>query len=114
MIPTADRATGNLPPGSHEATWDEFVACYGHTPHRLTLLAGLKAALDALRRAGCKRAYVDGSFVTVKDVPNDFDVCWETEGVDFDLLEQVQPVLLDWTNRRAAQKGAVRRRALHR
>ena len=26
-------------------------------------------------------------------------------GVDFDLLDQLEPVLLDWSNRRAAQKS---------
>jgi hypothetical protein len=65
----------------------------------------LKAALDTLRRAGCQRAYVDGSFVTTKKFPNDFDACWEMAGVDFDLLDRIDPVLLDWRNRRAAQKA---------
>jgi hypothetical protein len=49
--------------------------------------------------------YVDGSFVTAKDVPADFDACWEMAGVDFDLLDQLAPALLDWTQRRAAQKA---------
>jgi len=44
-------------------------------------------ALRLLREAGCGRAYVDGSFVTAKEVPGDFDGCWEAEGVDFDLLD---------------------------
>ena len=78
---------------------------YGYTTHRLVLLAGLKEALDTLRQAGCERAYIDGSFVTTKAVPNDFDVCWEMATVDFDLLDRVDPVLLDWSGRRAAQKG---------
>jgi hypothetical protein len=68
-------------------------------------LAGFKAALDTLRQAGCERAYVDGSFVTNKAVPNDFDACWEMVGVDFDLLDRLDSVLLDWSNRRAAQKA---------
>lgn len=80
----------------------------GYTPHRLALLSGLKAALDTLRRAGCKRVYVDGSFVTSKGVPNDFDACWEIDGVDFDLLEERDPALLDWGNRRAAQRARFR------
>jgi hypothetical protein len=101
MMPPFD-AIGNLPPGIHEATWDEFVARYGATPHRLTLLAGLKAALDALRAAGCRRAYIDGSFVTTKVTPGDFDGCWEVGGVDPDLLD---PVLLVFANQRAAQKA---------
>jgi hypothetical protein len=81
------------------------VARFGTTPRRLGLLAGLKAALDALRAAGCHRAYVDGSLVTRKVVPNDIDACWEMAGVDFDRLDEIEPVLLDWRNRRAAQKA---------
>jgi hypothetical protein len=89
----------------HEAAWNEIVARYGYTPHRLALLAGLKAALDILRQVDCARAHLDGSFVAAKEAPNDFDACWEMAGVDFDLLEHLEPVLLDWSNRRAAQKA---------
>jgi hypothetical protein len=89
----------------HEVTWSQVVSRYGYTPHRLTLLAGLKAALDTLRQAGCARAYLNGSFVTIKEVPNDFDACWEMAGVDFDLLDRLDPILLDWRDRRAAQKA---------
>ncbi|HEV8634428.1 MAG TPA: hypothetical protein VG370_09365 [Chloroflexota bacterium] len=101
MIPPFD-AAGNLPPGVHEATWDEFVARFGTTPRRLALLAGLKAALDALRAAGCRRAYVDGSFVTAKPDPGDFDGCWETGGVDPALLD---PVLTTFDPGRRTQKA---------
>ncbi|HEV8633657.1 MAG TPA: hypothetical protein VG370_05360 [Chloroflexota bacterium] len=101
MIPPFDPATGLLPPGVHEATWEELVARFGGTPHRLVLLAGLKAALDALRAAGCRRAYVNGSFVTAKQMPGDFDGCWEVEGVD---LSRLDPVLMTFANLRAAQK----------
>jgi DNA-binding Xre family transcriptional regulator len=102
MIPAFDGIQGNLPPGIHEATWDEITARFGRTAHRRRLLAGLRQALEALRRAGCRRAYIDGSFVTAKRVPGDFDGCWDAEGVDPDLLD---PVLLDFTSFRAAQKG---------
>ena len=102
MIPPFDPVTGNLPPGIHVADWAEFTARFDTTPHRLRLLAGLKAALDALRIAGCHRAYIDGSFVTAKQVPGDFDGCWDVHGVDPLLLD---PVLLSFANRRAAQKA---------
>ncbi len=105
MVPPFDLTRGNLPPGVHEATWGEIMARYGHSPWRLTLLAGLKAALDTLRQAGCGRVYLDGSFVTAKEMPNDFDACWEMAGMDFGLVERLDPVLLDWSNRRAAQKA---------
>lgn len=96
---------GNLPPGVHEATWEEIVARFGSTASRRELLAGLEEALGTLRSAGCRRAYLDGSFVTAKDEPADFDACWEVAGVDPDLLD---PVLLTFGNARAAQKERFR------
>lgn len=44
----------------------------------------------------------DGSFVTAKDEPGDFDACWDTAGVDLDRLD---PVMLDLSNHRVAQKA---------
>lgn len=45
-------------------------------------------------------AYLDGSFVTAKELPGDFDACWEIAGVDPDRLDRE---LLDFSDRRAAQ-----------
>src|SRR5919204_935850 len=102
MIPPFEPSTGLLPAGLHEATWEELVARFGTTPRRLALLAGLKAALDGLRAAGCRRAYVDGSFVTTKPDPGDFDGCWETDGVD---PARLDPVLMTFDRGRRAQKA---------
>lgn len=66
------------------------------------LLDGLYRALQALRAAGCERVYIDGSFVTAKAMPGDFDGCWEAQGVDASALD---PVLLDFTAQRTAQKA---------
>lgn len=101
MIPSFE-GSGNLPPGIHEATWHEFAERFGTTPRRRELLDGLRRALDSLRRAGCRRAYVDGSFVTAKEHPSDFDACWEESNVDPLLLD---PTLLDFSDRRCAQKS---------
>jgi hypothetical protein len=54
-----------------------------------------------LARAGCARLYVDGSCVTAKEIPGDFDACWDEEGVARGLLD---PVILDLSNRRRAQQ----------
>lgn len=102
MIPGFNETSGNLPPGIHEATWEEMVTRYGTTPRRLYLLAGLKQALEALKVAGCRRVYIDGSFVTAKDDPADFDACWDVAAVNAEALD---PVLLDFRARRAAQKA---------
>ena len=101
MIPLFD-STGNLPPGVHWATWPEVVDRFGTTRYRQRLLAGLKAALEALRAAGCRTVYIDGSFITAKEVPNDFDGCWDIDGVDPALLD---PILLTFDHGRAAQKA---------
>jgi len=102
MIPPVDPATGNLPPGVHDSTWEDVVARYGYNAHRLRLLAGMFLALDALRSAGCRRAYIDGSFVGAKEEPADFDGCWELDGVD---LGELDPVLQTFADRRRAQKA---------
>jgi hypothetical protein len=100
-IPAVDPGTGTLPLGVHDASWDEVVAVFGSNPHRAALLGGLQRALDNLRQAGCGRVYLNGSFVTAKDEPADFDGCWEAYGVDPTALD---PTLLDFSNGRAAQK----------
>ncbi len=96
---------GDLPPGIHWSEWKEFENRFGINPHRRKLLKGLKAAIASLRKAGCPAIYIDGSFVTSKELPNDFDGCWSIEGVDAELLD---PVLLDFSNGRAAQKEKYR------
>ena len=102
VIPPFDPETGNLPPGVHEATWGELVARYGYNAHRRKLLVRLKAALDALHVAGCRRVYIDGSFVTNKAEPADFDACWEWPGVAPGLLD---PILLAFDLGRAEGYG---------
>ncbi len=94
--------TGLLPPGIHEAEWEEFRARFGGTPHRQRLLAGLEEALFLLAQAGCAAAYVDGSFVTAKERPSDFDACWDVTGVR---IPDLDPVLMTFANGRAAQKA---------
>ncbi len=51
--------------------------------------------------AGCKELLLDGSFVTAKALPGDYDATWETMGVD---LNRLDPVLLDLRHPRAAMK----------
>jgi hypothetical protein len=66
------------------------------------LLPGLLEAARILANAGCRALYIDGSFVTAKTFPGDFDACWERAGVNPHLLD---PVLLNFANKRAAQKA---------
>ena len=81
MIPQFD-ARGLLPAGVHLASWGEVAERFGGNLWRERLMAGLRYALDDLKRAGCHRVYIDGSFVTSKEFPNDFNACWEEVGVE--------------------------------
>ena len=105
MIPAFQR-NGLLPEGEHLCKWPEFALRFGGTPdngRRRNLLLGLARMLFLLRDAGCRIALVDGSFVTRERWPKDFDVCYEEEGLDSELLPAV---LKDVSLGRAAQKAA--------
>ena len=65
-------------------------------------MTGLRSALDNLKGAGCRTVYINGSFVTSKGLPNDYDACWEEAGVDPEALD---PVLLTFDPGRATQKA---------
>jgi hypothetical protein len=102
VIPPFRKITGALPPGIHEATWQEFTLRFGYNRPRRRLIIGLEQVLQDLRLAGCRRVYIDGSFVMDKPQPEDFDCCWEVEGVDRSLLP---PDLLDIRYPRKAPKA---------
>lgn len=100
MIPKFD-SRGLLPKGIYRSDWQEIVKRFGGNRQRRRLLRGLKEALDFLREAGCRRVFLDGSFVTDKESPDDVDVCWDVDGVDPMLLDSV---FFDFADGRAAQK----------
>jgi len=60
--------------------------------------------LLSLKDAGCGRVFLDGSFVTSKVNPEDYDGCWDRAGMDLSNLLKRDPVLLDFRNKRFAQK----------
>lgn len=103
-IPSFDE-NGNLPPGVHWATWDEFTQRFGATLRRSRMIEGLKQAMEELKASGCRTIYVNGSFVTDKLNPGDFDACWDSATVDFRLLRMIAPTLLDMNDKRRAQKA---------
>lgn len=73
---------GLLIPGIFEMNWEQLESEYSFSSKRVHLLTGLKRALLHLKSAGCEAVYIDGSFVTRKVEPNDYDACWDTQGVD--------------------------------
>ncbi len=104
-IPPLDPETGLLPPGEHGAAWDEIESRFGWSLRRRQLLDGLAEGLALVAGAGCTRVWLNGSFVTAKDEPGDFDCVWSTAGVDRDRLANSAPELLDLSDHQAAQKA---------
>ncbi|MGB3241152.1 MAG: hypothetical protein WBB29_22900 [Geitlerinemataceae cyanobacterium] len=104
MIPEFDE-NGNLPPGVHFCEWEDFLERFGTNFTRQRMIGGLELAMTQLKAAGCRTIYIDGSFVTEKTRPGDFDVCWEDNGVDLDYLKSMAPTLYNFALRRAEQKS---------
>jgi len=90
-----------LPPGIHDATLIEVENRFATNSVRRHLFDGFKRGVMVLTRAGCKTIYLDGSFVTAKESPRDFDACWDPTGVDPGKLD---PIFLDFSNGRKNQK----------
>ena len=103
-IPPFDPATGLLPAGEHVAGWDEVQDWFGWNVWRRQLLDGLAEGLAILAAAHCSRVWLNGSFVTTKEVPGDFDCVWSPIGVDRARITALAPEILDLSNHRAAQK----------
>jgi len=92
---------GNLVPGIHWSNWKEFSSRFGINEQRRRQLSGMKIAIQNLIDAGCKTVYVDGSFVTEKEFPNDYDALWAPDDVDVEILDSV---FLDFDDERMLQK----------
>lgn len=75
--------SGDLPPGIHILTIAEVETIFGQSNDRRRLLMkGLKEAMQLLKVAHVSKVFVDGSFTTDKEEPNDIDGCWSSVGVD--------------------------------
>lgn len=77
MIPEFNE-DGCLPPGIYEASFEEVKARFGFSGKRKKLLQGMADLLNQCRMLHCDILYVDGSFVTAKLSPGDYDACWDT------------------------------------
>lgn len=106
MIPDLTPLLGSpwevLPPGIHTATLHEVEGAFAYNPWRRALYAGLIDASVSLARAGCATVVLDGSYVSSKPLPRDYDACWDPAGMNFSLLDAV---FRDFRNGRANQKA---------
>lgn len=103
VIPEFDD-NGNLPLGIHFCDWEEFKEKFGYNFNRERMINGLELVIALLKTAGCRTIYVDGSFISSKEKPGDFDACWDEVGVDMTSLKSIAPTLYNFTLQRVEQK----------
>ncbi|MFF3102620.1 DUF6932 family protein [Viridibacillus arvi] len=72
----------NLPPGIHLTTWEEFKARYGINYKRNLQLDGLERAIGQFKNAGGTKIFIDGSFVTEKKNPGDYDALYDLDEIN--------------------------------
>jgi len=90
-----------LPPGVHDATMEEVETRFAVSDHRKRVFSGFRNGVTGLCKAGCRRIFLNGSFITEKPIPADFDACWDDNGVDVATLD---PVFRDFSDGRKNQK----------
>lgn len=98
------QSNGCLVPGIQEMDWQSFVDEFGFNDHRKKLITGLELALSHLKACGCKAVYIDGSFVSRKEKPADYDVCYDISGMSMAYLKARYPKLVDFSKGRINQK----------
>lgn len=91
-----------LSPGVHNATLEEIEQRFAITERRMKLFKGFEKGVKSLKKAGCKVVLLDGSFISNKTIPGDFDALWDPIGVD---LKMIDPVLREFSNGRKKQKS---------
>jgi|tagenome__1003787_1003787.scaffolds.fasta_scaffold20354468_2 hypothetical protein len=105
MIPHLVTIVGSpwdlLPPGVYPTTFSEVEARFSYNARRRALYAGLLDAAVHLAQVGCQTIILDGSYVSGKPLPGDYDACWHPDGIDFSKLDTV---FGDFDNGRANQK----------
>ncbi|MFJ8626256.1 DUF6932 family protein [Kitasatospora sp. NPDC093550] len=68
--------SGLLPPGDHEASWNELDRAFGTNFKRKDLMVNLHHTVKSLVDLGVTEIYIDGSFVTAKERPRDVEVIY--------------------------------------
>ena len=81
LVELTDAPWNILPEGIHSATLEETRDRFAINDLRRTLFGGFLEAVMKLAVARCALVFLNGSYVTEKPYPNDYDVCWNPNGV---------------------------------
>lgn len=96
--------TGELPPGQHQTTLTEIGERYATNPTRQHQFEGLTRAAHALAQAGATTLWINGSYITTKGEPGDYDATFDAQHINWTTLGLNNPELMDFDNPRTTQK----------
>jgi hypothetical protein len=87
------RKNGCLAEGIHEMSWDEVSKTFDFSLKRKELLAKLREVVVLLKAYGCTCLYLDGSIITDKLSPGDWDACYDAPIGLLNELRKQDPIL---------------------
>lgn len=97
-----DSRSGYLPEGVHGMTLADVERYFAWNARRRFLFSGLSRAIKVLQSAGCRSVILDGSFVTAKEEPGDWDAAFDPVGV---IPGRLDPILLKHYDGRRAMRA---------
>jgi hypothetical protein len=92
-----------LPPGVYDATMEEVYNRYAINERRRELFQGFNEAAENIFGAGSPQIYLDGSYISAKPEPGDYDALWDRRFVDPTLLDPLFIQLTMGTDRQKAK-----------
>jgi len=73
----------------------EFVEFFGYNSEREIKIINLVTIANKLKQIGCRVMYIFGSFATIKEFPNDIDVCFDVSNIEEEIVERNYANLFD-------------------
>lgn len=102
LVIAFETSSGYLPAGVYNMAMGQFVRSFAWNTRRRFLYSGLARAIASLQAAGCRAVIVNGSFVTAKELPGDWDAAFDPVGVD---PARLDPILIKHDDGRKAMKA---------
>ena len=78
-----------------ELTYEEFNQHFGTNQRRMEQIKNALSFFRIFHSCGCQAVYVDGSFVSKKEYPEDINLCFDLTGVDAENIEREFPQFFD-------------------
>ncbi|THU37005.1 hypothetical protein FAM09_18795 [Niastella caeni] len=81
---------------TEELTLEEFEQHFGTNDWRKARIKNALIFFEIFCACGCSTVFIGGSFISTKINPDDIDLCFDLQNVDYDKLEKVFPDFFDY------------------